>query len=81
MSTYDFSTLNSTLPHNLIKKKLINLIDSIFHTEDTRYLACDNKIAFMTSDGQKWFKLWSCQKVCDVLIYLLDYIFIRFGTK
>ena len=25
--------------------------------------------------------LWSCQKVYDVLVYLLDNIFIRFGTK
>ena len=25
--------------------------------------------------------LWSCQKVCDALVYLLDNIFIRFGTK
>ena len=24
---------------------------------------------------------WSCQKVCDPLVYLLDNIFIRFGTK
>ena len=27
LSTYDFSTLYSTLPHNLIKEKLINLIE------------------------------------------------------
>ena len=25
--------------------------------------------------------LWSCEKVCDALVYLLDNIFIRFGTK
>ena len=25
--------------------------------------------------------LWSCLKVCDALVYLLDNIFIRFGTK
>ena len=24
---------------------------------------------------------WSCQNVCDVLTFLLDNIFIRFGTK
>ena len=23
----------------------------------------------------------ACQKVCDALVYLLDNIFIRFGTK
>ena len=25
--------------------------------------------------------LWSCQRVCDALVYHLDNIFIRFGTK
>ena len=29
----------------------------------------------------KRFKLWSCQKMCDALHYLLDNIFIRFGSK
>ena len=27
LSTYDFSTLYTTLPHNLIKEKIINLIE------------------------------------------------------
>ena len=29
----------------------------------------------------KNYNLWSCQKVCETLICLLDNIFIRFGTK
>ena len=27
------------------------------------------------------FLFWSCQNVCEALIYLLDNIYIRFGTK
>ena len=34
-----------------------------------------------SDDQKKRFKLWSCQKVCDALVYLLDNTFIRFGTK
>ena len=30
LSTYDFSTLYTTLPHNLIKDKLIDLVESTF---------------------------------------------------
>ena len=30
LSTYDFSTLYTTLPHNLIKEKLLDLIEWIF---------------------------------------------------
>ena len=36
---------------------------------------------FFTSEQPKRYKLLSCQKMCDVLHYLLDNIFIRFGSK
>ena len=36
---------------------------------------------FFTSDRYKNYNLWSCQKVCEALVCLLDNIFIRFGTK
>ena len=31
LSTYDFSTLYTTLPHNLIKEKLLDLIERTFY--------------------------------------------------
>ena len=42
-STYDFSTLYTTLPHNLIKEKLINLIEWTFKREGSPYIACRHK--------------------------------------
>ena len=39
------------------------------------------KHAFFTYEKPKRFKLWSCQKVCDALHYLLGNIFTRFGSK
>ena len=39
------------------------------------------KMPFFTSEQPKRYKLWSCQKMCDALLYLLDNIFIRFGSK
>ena len=81
MSTYDFSTLYTTLPHNLIKEKLTELIEQTFNREGSLYLACNDKNAFFTSEQPKRYKLWSCQKMCDALHYLLDNIFIRFGSK
>ena len=81
MSTYDFSTLCTTLPHNLIKEKLTNLIEWTFKREGSPYFACNERQAFFTSEDTKRYKLWSCQNVCEALIYLLDNIYIRFGTK
>ena len=81
LSTYDLSTLYTTLPHNLIKEKLINLIEWTFKREGSPYTACNERQAFFTSEDTKRYKLWSCQNVCEALIYLLDNIYIRFGTK
>ena len=81
MSTYDFSTLYTTLPHNLIKDKLIDLIESTFQREGSPYLACSDRNAFFTSEKPKKYHAWSCQNVCNALTFLLDNIFIRFGTK
>ena len=39
------------------------------------------KKALFTFEQPKRYKLWSCQKMCDALHYLLDIIFIRFGSK
>ena len=81
MSTYDFSTLYTTLPHNLIKDKLIDLIERTFQKEGSPYLACNDRNAFFTSEKPKKYHAWSCQNVCDALTFLLDNIFIRFCTK
>ena len=46
LSTYDFSTLYTTLPHNLIKEKLTEIIEQTFNREGSLYLACNDKNAF-----------------------------------
>ena len=43
-SLYDFSTLNTTAPHNLIKDKLTVLIEQIL-IESSLYLICNEKRA------------------------------------
>ena len=85
LSTYDFSTLYTTLPHNLIKKKTSGFdrvdLQKGIKNYGTLYLACNDRKAFFTSSDQSRYTLWSCQNVCDALSYLLDNIYIRFGTK
>ena len=81
LSTYDFSTLYTTLLHNLIKKKLTELIDKHL-TERAHFIwLVMIKMPFFTSEQPKRYTLWPCQKMCDALHYLLDNIFIRFGLK
>ena len=39
----DFSTLYTTLPHDLIKNQLIDLIENTFRREEVLYLACNEE--------------------------------------
>ena len=52
-----------------------------FKRECSPYIACNERQTFFTSGDTKRYKLWSCQNVCEALIFLLDNIYIRFGTK
>ena len=59
------------------------MIERTFYNKEGKlYLACNDKKVFFTStDHYRGYHLWSCQKVCDALSFLLDNIYIRFGTK
>ena len=81
ISTYDFSTLYTTLQHIFIRNQLVDLIENKFRREEALYLACNEEHAFFVSEEHKKYDLWSCQKVTNALIYLLDNIYIRFGSK
>ena len=53
LSTYDFSTLYTTLPNNFIKDKRIDLIERTLQREGSPYLACNDRNAFFTSEKPK----------------------------
>ena len=57
LSTYHFSTLYTTLPHNVIKEKLINLIECTFKREGSLHIACNERQAFLTSEDTKRYKV------------------------
>ena len=79
ISTYDFSTLYTTLPHDLIKLKLTHLIQKIFGREGKLFLACNVDRAFFTNDSIQHYTMWTCSEVCEALNFLLDNIFVRHG--
>ena len=79
IGTFDFSTLYTSLPHDLIKSKLITLVQKTFGRENVVYLACNETKSFFTNDYFKRFTMWTCTDVCNALAFLLDNIFIRYG--
>ena len=65
----------------MIRNQLVDLIENTFRREEVLYLDCNEEHAFLASEEHKNYDLWSCQKVTYALIYLLDNIYIRFGSK
>ena len=53
LSTYDFSTLYTTLPHTLIKYILIDVIERTFQREGSPYPAFNDRNAFLLQKNLK----------------------------
>ena len=53
LSTYVLSTLYTTLPHNLIRDKLIDPIERTFLKEGSAYLACNDGNTFLLRKNLK----------------------------
>lgn len=81
ISTYDFSTLYTTLPHHLIAVKLTALIQKTFARENVTFLACNYERAFFTNCTVKGYTMWTCDEVCKSLSFLLNNIYVRFGNN
>ena len=75
LSTYDLSTLYTTLPPNLIKEKLTELIEQSFNRTDSLYLACNENCVFLILNSPNNINCGLVGKMCDALfltIYLED---------
>ena len=57
------------------------LTERTFQREGSLYIACNDRNAFFTSDAVRNYNLWSCQKVCEGLTFLLDNIYIILFSK
>ena len=75
LSKYGFSTLNTTLPHNLIEDKLIDLNERTFQREGSFHLACNDRNAVFTSEKPTKYHAWSYQNVCDALSFCWTNVF------
>ena len=81
LSTYDFSTLYTTLPHNLIKEKLLDLIEWTFKRAlknyGSLYLACNDRKAFslpLTKVGIHFghVRMYATPYPISLIIFILD---------
>ena len=80
VESYDFSTLYTTLPHNLIKQKFSYLFKWTFEKSGCDYICCNSFKSFFSNDTYKNYTNFTCLECIHALEFLLDNIFVRFGN-
>ena len=64
VSSFDFSLLNTSLPHDLLKLKVLSLVNWCFNRESKTYLSISNKAVFLATRNMtvwhslSFVKLW-----------------------
>ena len=81
VSTWDFSTLYTSLPHAQLNKQLHDLLERVFTTKGKSFIAANNFHTFWTNDRMSRYTYFSCRKLCLATDFLIDNIYIRFGSS
>jgi len=61
-----FSTLYTSLPLHLVKRKLIGLVEKTFAREKTTFVVVSKNTVFFSDHKYNTCLYWSCEDVCDI---------------
>ena len=82
VSTWDFSTLYTSLPHARLKNQLHDLLERVFHTKGKSFIATNSFRTFWTNDRTSMrYTYFSCRELCLAIDFLIDNIYVRFGSS
>ena len=77
VTTWDFSTLYTSLPHAKLKLQLHDLLERVFTTRGT-----NSYRTFWTNDRTSTrYTYFSCGELCLAIDFLIDNIYVRFGSS
>ena len=84
VQTFDFSTLYSSIPHNLLKSRINNLVHNTFGKKDGSVRSTHIKVTrskgYLTHDingGRDY--MYTADNICKMIEFLIDNIFVQFG--
>ena len=85
IQTFDFSTLYTSIPHDLFKFRMNSIINNAFKHKNgaTRYThinVCRNK-SYFTSDPLNGDNKYTADDICKMIEFLVDNIYVRFGGQ
>ena len=86
VQTFDFSTLDTSIPHDLLKSRISNLVHNAFRKKDgsVRYthIKVERGKGYFTHDingGED--SMYTADNVCKMIEFLIDNIFVQFGGR
>ena len=82
ISTWDFSTLYTSIPHDKLKLRLHELLERVFSTRNKKFIVLNNYGASW-SDEKNTNKSYhfTCSSLCNAIDYLIDNIYVSFGGR
>ena len=84
VQTYDFSTLYTSIPHNLLKSRITALIHNSFKRRNgsnrhTHIKITSGKGYFIDTINPGGDNLYTADQICRMVEFLTDNIFVKFG--
>ena len=81
MSTWNFSTLYTSLPHAQLKKQLHDLLERVFTSKGKSFIATNNFRTFWANDRTSTrYKYFYCRELCLAINFPIDNIYVRFES-
>ena len=85
IQTFDFSTLYTSIPHDLLKSRINNIINNAFKHKNgaTRYIhiRVGRNKSYFTSDPLNGGSKYTANDICKMIEFLVDNIYVRFGGQ
>ena len=80
VSTWDFSTLYTTIPRDDLIDRISSLIASVYNKSGHRYINVSNNKAFFSSKEYKGYHSWDVALFVELLEFLINNIYVKFGN-
>ena len=85
IQTFDFSTLYTSIPYDLLKSCMNGIINNAFKHKNgtTRYthIKVGRNKSYFTSDPSNGDKKYTANDICKMTEFLVDNIYVRFGGQ
>ena len=78
VSSFDFSTLYTSLPHDLIKAKVLSPVKFCFNREPKTYLCTSDKAEFFSNKKYDSYACWTFTELCEACTFLMENIYVQF---